>query len=168
MDMMTGEQFCFSPISDADYELYYQLLMDEPIIQWIHEEDMSEKMKKDILNTMMSFYWTPLKTEKETYSVFMRETKDFIGEICLYQNKYNRPEMGISILKKFRGRGNGQAIIKEWSMLIAENKGISQLDVHIEEGNVESQRCMERLGAQYIANDGDRYYHLDIPIFETR
>lgn len=114
----------------------------------------------------MSFYWSPLieGKERETYTIFLKGTIEFVGEICLYLNDNSRLEMGISILKDYRGQGLGKAIIKEWCTWIANNKTVKQLDIHIDEDNVASIKCVEGLGAEYIGNDGGRYYRLKIPI----
>ena len=47
---------------------------------------------------------------------------------------------------------------------MANNRGVQQLDIHIDDDNMASRKCFERLGADYIRNDGSRYYHLSIPI----
>ena len=160
------EHFIFRLISSVDYGLYYKLMLDEPVLQWIFREDMEEKLRKDMLDAMMSFYWSPLieGKDRETYTIFLKDTTEFVGEICLYCNENSRPEMGISILKDYRGQGIGTAIIKEWSAWVANNRGVQQLDIHIDEDNLASRKCFERLGADYIGDDGSRYYRLNIPI----
>ena len=72
--------------------------------------------------------------------------------------------MGISILKEYRGKGIGRAIIKEWSAWVADNRGVQQLDIHIDVDNMASRKCLEGLGADYIGKEGSRYYRLAIPI----
>lgn len=91
-----------------------------------------------MLDAMMSFYWRPLieGKERETYTIFLKGTAEFVGEICLYNNENSQPEMGISILKEYRGQGIGRAIIKEWSAWVAD----------------------------YIGMEGGRYYRLAIPV----
>ncbi len=164
--MFETEHFKFRIICAEDYELYYKLMQDEPVVQWIFQEDMEEKLRKDMLAAMMSFYWSPLieGKERETYTIFLKGTTEFVGEICLYCNENSRPEIGISILKDYRGKGIGKAIIKEWSTWVANNRGVQQLDIHIDEDNMASRKCLERLGADYIGDDGSMYYRLNIPI----
>lgn len=160
------EHFTYRLICADDYGLYYKLMLDEPVVQWIFREDMEEKLRKDVLDAMMSFYWSPLieGKERETYTIFLKGTTEFVGEICLYRNENSRLEMGISILKDYRGQGIGKAIIKEWSTWVVNNRGVQQLDIHIDEDNLASRKCFERLGADYIGDDGSRYYRLNIPI----
>lgn len=160
------EHFEFRTIIADDYALYYRLMMDEPVVQWVFGEDMEEKLRKDILDAVMSFYWSPFieGEERETYTIFLKDTTEFVGEICLYRNKNSRLEMGISILKDYRGQGIRMAVIREWSAWMANNRGVPQLDIHIDEDNVASIKCLERLGADYIGNDGSRYYRLSIPV----
>lgn len=62
--------------------------------------------------------------ERETYTIFLKDTVEFVGEISLYHNKYSRMEIGVSILKKYRGQGIGKAIIKEWSMWLADDRAL--------------------------------------------
>lgn len=164
--MFETEHFKFRIICAEDYGLYYNLMLDEPVVQWIFREDMEEKLRNDMLDAMMSFYWSPLieGKERETYTIFLKDTAEFVGEICLYRNENSRPEMGISILKNYRGQGIGVEIIKEWGAWVASNRGVPQLDIHIDEDNMASRKCLERLGADYIGDDGGRYYRLNIPI----
>ena len=166
LSIFETEHFIFRIIDADDYGLYYKLMLDEPVVQWVFREDMEEKIRKDMLDAMMSFYWSPLieGKERETYTIFLKGTTEFVGEICLYRNENSRPEMGISILEDYRGQGMGKAIIKEWCTWIANNKNVKQLDIHIDEDNVASIKCVEGLGAEYIGNDGSQYYRLKIPI----
>ena len=64
--MFETEHFVFRMISEADYELYYKLMLDKPAVQWIFREDMEDKLRKDMLDAMMSFYWRPLDRRKRT------------------------------------------------------------------------------------------------------
>ena len=40
------EHFIFRIISEDDYDLYYKLMLDEPVVQWVFREDMEEKINK--------------------------------------------------------------------------------------------------------------------------
>lgn len=165
-EIIKTEHFCFRLIEEKDYQLYYKLLLDEPEVQWIYREDIGEKLKKDMLDSFMSFYWSPLieRKERETYTIFLKDTTEFIGEISLYYNQYLRQEIGISILNVFRGKGIGSAIIEEWTRWLAYNREIHQVDIHVDKENIASRKCIKKLGADYICDDGDQYYRLDIPV----
>ena len=47
---------------------------------------------------------------------------------------------------------------------MADNRGVQQLDIHIDEDNMASRKCLEGLGADYIRMEGSRYYRLAIPV----
>ena len=134
-DAFCTDKFCFRVISQLDFEYYRSLFLDVSIIQWIFEDDMKEQQRENLLNSQMNFYWDTLMYRKNsiTYSVFGKDSLEFIGEICLYRNDEELFEMGISILKKFRNRGIGRTIINEWSQWLAETKGIMQLEIHIDD-----------------------------------
>ena len=41
------EHFIFRIINADDYGLYYKLMLDEPVVQWVFREDMEEKLRKE-------------------------------------------------------------------------------------------------------------------------
>lgn len=166
--MFESKHFKFRTICKEERELYYKLMLDEPDTQDILYQEMKEDLREKMLGALMAFYWSSLteRSNSVTYTILLKPADEFVGQVTLYMNKKSHLEIGISIMKKFRGRGIGQLIVKEWTTCLTDCGDIAtqEVDLHIDESNLASRKCFESLGAKYISNANSRYYRLTIPI----
>ena len=55
-EIAESKHFTFRPVKKDDYEFYFELLKDEPVVEWIFKEPMKEQLRQHTLEAMMSFY----------------------------------------------------------------------------------------------------------------
>ena len=98
-------------------------------------------------------YW--LEQDKEDiYNcwIFIKDTGEFAGHICLQRIWENEPEIGIRIIEKHRNKGIGPEAVKMLCNWYCENNNISTLTLNIKKSNSHSIHMFEKLGAVRVGD----------------
>lgn len=74
------------------------------------------------------------------------------------------PKISVIVLKKYRNKGVGYQVIKEWANVLYKESDVKRLDLNNDMGNVQGKKCFHKLGAILNSNYDEEYYRLELPI----
>ena len=91
------------------------------------------------------------------------QAPELIGTIGAYDYspEENSVEVGISIARKYWGRGYGHEALAAVLKYLTEDKGISLVKAWCAEGNVGSKNIMEKCGMKYASTDSENKLHYE-------
>ncbi len=113
---------------------------DKSFVELYNETNWKEITKLNIFNAL----------------IFIKETGEFVGRVCMQNTDTDLPEIGIDILKRYQNNGYGPEAIKSFAAWYCEKNGISKIKVRIDKDNLHSRHVFEKLGAEYIGSNS--YY----------
>lgn len=101
--------------------------------------------------TTKSVLWKELN-QKDRFNtlIFLKETDNLCGQVCMQHTDANTPEIGIDILPEYQNHGYGPEAILTFAGWYSKIYGIQQIKVCIAEGNNHSRHVFKKLGAEYI------------------
>ncbi len=131
-------------LKDGDQDLVFQITQESSLFSTLPQnEEYTDIYRKssweevnisNIFNAMM----------------FLRDTGEFVGKICMQFIDKPLPELGIDILKKHRNHGYGPEVITAFSEWYAKKFGLTEYKVRISKENSHSIHVFEQLGAEFI------------------
>ncbi len=128
----------------SDKMLVIELLKDLSILNVLSQDKEFSEIYNEI-------YWKETaKANIFNMLIFIKETGEFIGKVCMQNTNTDFPEIGIDILKKYQNNGYGPEAIRAFALWYCEKNGISEIKVRIDKENLHSIHVFEKLGAEYI------------------
>ncbi len=95
--------------------------------------------------------WDSVLADESLY-IIIDDSMQFCGSMEL-QGKSRTPEIGISILEKYRNRGIAQNAVQLLMTLTFNPENIDYYVLRIEEGNSHSRHVFEKMGAVFLGED---------------
>ena len=91
------------------------------------------------------------------------QSAELVGTIGAYDYdpEENSVEVGISIARKYWGRGYGYEALSAVLKYLTEDKGISLVKAWCQEGNMGSKTIMEKCGMKFTSADSDNKLHYE-------
>ena len=137
-----------TPLTPSDTESYARLLYGDLYDTYIKlmgkapEVDLNEDSCADVdLNTNAH---TP---QDEIHALRLHDDDAFIGWITLQQDDKGRPDIGVSLIPSQQNKGFGPDAVRLFVNRLHEDYGLEKVYLRIKEGNLQSQRAAEKLGA---------------------
>jgi len=127
------------------------LRTDADVMQYIGDGSVQSKEQViEFINLADSYY---KKTGFTFYSVFLKETEDFIGQAGIFHLSFNTDAKDIELAYRFKKEYWGSGYATEASKALLEI-GFEKLNLELIIGiaypkNIASQKVMEKLGMKY-------------------
>ncbi|MBE6980725.1 MAG: GNAT family N-acetyltransferase [Ruminococcaceae bacterium] len=130
-------------IEDADRDLIFKLSKESMMISALPQDDKFQEMYKQTC-------WEEVNRPSIfNVLIFLKDTGEFIGKICMQFIDDPLPELGIDLLKKFQNFGYGPEAIIAFANWYGQVHSLSQIRVRISKENDHSRHVFEKLGAVY-------------------
>ena len=178
------EHLLVRTIDDNDYATVCSLFKEGEIIsKYLNDPEFLDMLLKNS--------WKEI-TGQNIFNglIFLAESSDFCGRVCIQNIDDPIPELGIDVLKKYQNKGYGPEAITAFANWYGKKFGIDRLKVRIWKSNSHSAHVFEKLGARYegqhpyfskavlqaiqeklpefnpseLEADGPLTYYLDLPI----
>ena len=121
---------------------------DEPEFGRLMLGDLYDRMVEDLGSVATGINGIINHTEKEeTHAIRLLDDESFIGWITLQRDPEGRPDIGISLLEKYRNQGIGPDTVRLFANRLYKEYGIERVFIRISELNLQSQRAFAKLGA---------------------
>lgn len=139
----TTKRLHMRKMKDGDQDLLYSISREASFFSSVQISSEFEELYRQI-------NWKE-NNAPDIYNamIFLNDSGDFIGKICMQNIDRDLPELGIDILKAYQNQGYGpEAIIAfcNWYFL---TYGLRKVKVRIDEDNAHSIHIFEKLGAKY-------------------
>ncbi len=140
----TTERLIIREIEEGDRENALRLLK-ESSMQW--HASMSEEFNA-VYNEAC---WKEINSP-ETFNgmIFLRESGEFVGKICMQSVDKPLPELGIDIIKAHQNHGYAPEAIVAFCNWYSEKYGLKEVKVRVKKENTHSIHIFEKLGAEYL------------------
>lgn len=138
------ERLVIRKIQEDDRNLICKLYSDSKLFSvWENIKLISETYR----NTL----WKEI-TEENIFNgmIFLKDSNDFVGRVCMQFTDSQIPEIGIDISKDYRNRGFGPEAIVAFTNWYANEHKISKIKVRISIENSHSAYVFKKLGAKYL------------------
>ena len=143
------------PTVIAETERLFIRTMDETgckIVCELFKERESYKKAKDrsFQKVLLTCLWNDAKQET-TYNglIFLRDTHQFCGRVCVQHTDRAVPELGIDILRGYQNRGIGPEAVKAFVDSYCVEQHVPRVDIRIQKDNRHCIHVFEKLGAKY-------------------
>ena len=162
-----------TPIQLEDEPAYGRLLLGDLYDRTVSMLGKTSTGIEEILNHTES---------AETHAIRLND-ETFIGWITLQKDPDGNPDIGISLIQKYRNQGIGPEAVALFVNRLNELYGIDRVYARITEHNIQSQKAFEKLGAVLDRREPDYrmkkvvdelpgeqpihdlyYYHIDLPV----
>ena len=146
------ERLTTSDISESDKDTYAKLYLDNELNKYYgydYREDLGE-------NTPNSDYFYSfmqgLKAKHEEYSLAVREGKELIGEIVLYEfDFFGGAEIGFRFFENFQHKGYALESVSAVLDYAKNMLGVSVMHARAYKKNAPSIKLLERLGFSLVS-----------------
>lgn len=129
-------------LREEDKDLFLQASSCEPGCEKIYEDELASKMMWKIA----------MGGEGEfTYYVIGDDVSEFIGYCGVKEG--NSPEICISLLKQFQGKGFGKIALQLLWDRVSKERKIIRFIARVEEDNMYSIKMFEKLGAKKVKTE---------------
>ncbi len=126
-----------------DLDDIYQLALESlATFTSLHDESFWESYRSGL--------WDEMNAENiYNGSIFLKETGEFVGKVCMQYTDRVLPELGIDILKAHQNQGYGPEAVAAFCNWYSEQFGLQEVQVRISSENSHSIHIFEKLGAEY-------------------
>lgn len=125
-------------ISDQDYDHYIEISKEGSFMEKMYSnEDFCQEVWGDFKDINAAYY-----------SVFDKETDEFVGYCAIKNLKKEKWELAIELLKKYRNQGYGYQALKIMLDRLSALTGEKTFRSRVDPENYASQALMEKLGAR--------------------
>lgn len=140
----TTERLYIREIEEGDQDLVYALSQESSVLSGVQrDEEYVELYKK--------FNWEEA-TKPTIYNgmIFLKDTDEFVGKICMQYIDRPTPELGIDIMKVYRNNGYAPESVRAFCNYYFKSRGVGEIMVRISKENNHSIHVFEKLGAEYV------------------
>lgn len=140
----TTERLIIREIEERDKDNALRLLK-ESSMQW------HTSMSEEFISAYNEACWKEISSPK-TFNgmIFLRESVEFIGKICMQSVDKPLPELGIDIIKVHQNHGYAPEAIVAFCNWYFEKCCLKEVKVRIMKENTHSIHIFEKLGAEYV------------------
>lgn len=133
-------------LEETDAENFFQLYKETTSSPYLLEEnEYSELYRKAC--------WTEATTPSTFNAMlFLKDSNDFVGRICMQFIDSPLPEVGIDILKIHQNKGFGPEAIIGFCNWFYKKNSLSKVKVRIMKENSHSIHVFKKLGAEYLTS----------------
>ena len=142
-----NKDFLLRARKETDKEDYLNLCIEISVMPSMYDDNFKELSWKDLLDEIEVF-------------VINKENNEFCGEITLKNYNSDTPEIGINLLKKYRGQGIGYKVTKLFMETVCQIQNIEYFIVRIYSDNLHSQNLFKKFGAIKIGEEENEYVKL--------
>ena len=138
--LVHNDRYALSKIVESDREKYVELQRQINGDTTFFRNPLS----KDIM-------WDSVLSDKGLF-IILDEKMNFCGSVEL-KDESRTPEIGISILEKYRNKGIAGNAVDLLMKLTYDPESIDYYLVRIESDNAHSRHVLEKMGAEYLGED---------------
>ena len=142
------------------YILKRQLAEDKSSYFNLYKESsiLAKRMKSQEFQNFFEVQWEQRECENAIYfSIFLKCTGEYAGNIVLRQLDSATPELGIDIVKKHRRQGIAYDTLKLFTELVTALCNIKYFLIRIYSDNEPSRKLFQKLGAIMIGSEPSEY-----------
>ncbi len=133
-------------IEDGDQDLIFQLSRESLLLSNLPQDEECMALYRKV-------GWEEVNTpEIFTVMLFLKETNEFVGKVCMQFTDKPTPEIGIDILEAHQNKGYGPESIVAFCNWYSAEHNLSEVKVRISKENGHSTHVFEKLGAEYITD----------------
>ena len=127
----------------SDFDVVSELFRDGRYYSSMKDDEEFQRM-------FLKVSWREM-TREMTYNglIFLKDTGQFCGRVCMQHIEEPVPELGIDVLKRFQNQGIGPEAVVAFVNQYCTERHISQVKVRIQNENEHSIHVFEKLGAKY-------------------
>jgi len=140
----TTERLYIREIEEGDQDLVYALSQESSVLSGVQQDEEYVELYK-------KFNWEEA-TKPTIYNgmVFLKDTDEFVGKICMQYIDRPTPELGIDIMKAYHNNGYAPESIRAFCNYYFNSRGVAEIMVRISKENNHSMHVFEKLGAEYV------------------
>ena len=140
----TTDRLYIREIEDGDQDLVYTLSQESSVLSGMQQD-------KEYIELYKKFNWEEA-TKPTIYNgmIFLKDTDEFVGKICMQYIDRPTPELGIDIMKAYQNKGLAPEAIYAFCNHYFTSSGVSEIMVRISKENAHSIHVFEKLGAEYV------------------
>lgn len=141
----TTDRLELREIQDTDKSFIFELANE------LHAPSLT-KHNDEFRELYNQAYWKEI-TSPNTFNalLFLKDTGDFVGRICMQHIDEDIPELGIDILSRHQNKGFAPESVVAFCNWYADKYKIDKTKIRVENENAHSIHVVEKLGAEYVS-----------------
>ncbi len=151
-----SEQFIIKKAKDDEKELYRKIAKADfqlKILYYFDEDTVTDIFWNNNIDNQDNIY----------FSVYLRDG-EFLGCVGIQNYKSPLPELAITLIEEYQGKGFGSKLIKEWLNWIYKEFNYRKIQINIDADNIPSIKMFEKLNVEKDNEGKFISYHLNLPI----
>ena len=124
---------------------------DRPMVFKLYRKDRCFENDSECQRIIDNILWEEITAENICNGIiFLSDTKEFVGKVCVQFTDRKIPEVGIDILENHRNKGYGPEAVVGFLSWFSKEYNINKFKVKIFKDNKHSIHVFEKLGAEFV------------------